>query len=116
MNEPIMITCPHCGKETPAGNECLQCRKELGSLQELQVQYRDFKGSEMLDIKMSSAARQGDEKQTLKLVQKKKEAATNAPQSEIKRPGKKTVFFFWATIAIFLSALAWYYLLNFLLK
>lgn len=112
MKEPIMITCPHCGERTPAGDVCQNCGKDIESLPGLEVQYRDFKGSEMLDIKMSSPARQEDENPT----QKATEAANNNPQSEKKRAGKNTVFSFWATIVIILSALAWYYLLKFLLK
>lgn len=112
MKEPIMITCPHCGKETPGEDVCRHCGKKIESLQGLEVQYRDFKGSEMLDIKMASHARQEDKKP----VQKGTEAENNDPGSEKKRAGKKAVFFFWATVLIILSALAWYYLLKFFMK
>lgn len=111
-----MMTCPQCGKETAAGDECLLCGNKIESLQGLEIQYRDFKGSEMLDIKMASSSRQGDEQQTLKPAQKKDNPSGTAAQSEIKWPDKKTVFFFWATVGIILSALAWYYLLSFFLK
>jgi hypothetical protein len=111
MKEPVMITCPYCRKETPAAAICRNCGKELDSLNGLEVQYRDFKGSEMLDIKMSPHPRQ-EEKQT---AQKGNEDAGNGLQPEEQRKGKKTVFFFWAAIVIIFSALVWYYLLKFLL-
>ena len=116
MKEPDMITCPHCGKETSAGDLCRSCGKEIESAPGVKVQYKDFKGSELLDIKMTSLSRQGDEKQALRPAEKNKETAGNASLSEKKRTDNKTVFFFWATVIIFLSALAWYYLLNFLMK
>jgi hypothetical protein len=112
MKEDTMINCPHCGKETPAGDVCQKCSKEIEFAQGMEVHYKDFKGSEMLDIKMASHARQEDEKQ----AQKNNVAADNGPRSEKKSAGKKAVFFFWATIGIILSALAWYYLLKFLPK
>lgn len=114
MKEPVIIICPHCGEETPAGDVCQKCAKEIKFAQGMEVHYKDFKGSEMLDIKMPSSARQGDEGRALRPAQKKEESVQHAPRSEKKLPGKKTVFFFWATIVIFLSALAWYYLLSLL--
>ena len=107
-----MIICPDCGKETPTGDVCRSCGKGIESAPGVEVQYKDFKGSEMLDIKMSSHTRQKDEKP----AQKATEAANKRPQSEKKREGNKAVFFFWTTIVIILSALAWYSLLKFLLK
>lgn len=107
-----MIVCPHCGKETPTGDVCRNCGKGIESAPGVEVQYKDFKGSEMLDIKMSSHTRQKDGKPAQKAIK----AANKRPQSEKKREGNKAVFFFWATIVIILSALAWYYLLNFLMK
>jgi len=111
MKEPVMITCPHCGRETSAGDVCRHCGKDIESPQGLEVQYRDFKGSEMLDIKMSSHASQKDKK-----AEKRTENADDRPLSENNRTGKKVVLFFLAAGVIILSALAWYYLLKFLPK
>lgn len=111
MKEPTMIACPHCGKETPAVAVCRNCGKDIEFLQGLEVQYRDFKGSEMLDIKMSSHRSRQKEKQT---SQKEKEETSNGSRSEKKRTGKKAVVFFWVAGVVILSALAWYYLLKFL--
>lgn len=112
MKEPIMIVCPHCGKKTPEGNACRNCGKDIVSAQGMEVHYKDFRGSEMLDIKMSSPAMQKDEKP----AQKGTKAATKSPLPEKKSAGNKSVFFFWATIVIILSVIAWYFLLKVLLK
>jgi len=112
MKEPAMITCPHCGKDTPAGDVCRHCNKDIGSLQELEVQYRDFKGSEMLDIKMSSPARHQDGKPGKKLPEA---AESNRPPKKKSTTGK-TLLFIGAAALIVIAALAWYYLLKFFLK
>ena len=112
MKEPVMTKCPHCAKETPAGDVCRHCGKEIPIAQGVEVQYKDFKGSEMLDIKMATYARQKEQEP----VQKKTDAADNAPRSEKKLAGKKAVFFILAGVVIIFSALAWYYLLKFLMK
>lgn len=112
MTEPDKITCPNCGKETAAEDVCRHCGKDIESLQGLEVHYKDFKGSEMLDIKMATHARHEDAKP----AQKAAEAADNGPGSEKNRSGTRTVFFFGAVVVIILSALVWYYLLNFFLR
>ena len=43
------MQCPHCGKETKTGKVCEKCGS---SLQGIEVQYKDFKVSEFLDIKI----------------------------------------------------------------
>jgi len=112
MKEPNMITCPHCGKETPEGDVCRNCGKDIEFAQGMEVHYKDFRGSEMLDIKMSSHTRKKDEKP----VQKTTEALNKSPLSEKKHAGNKAVFLFWATVVIIPSAFALYYLLKFILK
>lgn len=112
MKEPARITCPHCGKETPAGDVCRHCSRDIGAAQGLEVQYRDFKGSEMLDIKMSPPGRHENEKPG----PKREETAESGPLSEEKRGRGKTFLFFGAAVLITIAALAWYYVLKFFLK
>ena len=107
-----MIVCPHCGKETPTGDVCRSCGKGIESAPGVEVQYKDFKGSEMLDIRMATHARQNDQKP----VQKRTEISINASRSEKKLAGKKVVFFLSAGVVVILSVLAWYYLLKFFMK
>ncbi|MDA8079230.1 MAG: hypothetical protein M0Z79_09880 [Nitrospiraceae bacterium] len=47
------MRCPHCEEETAPGKACEKCGGDIGSLSEIEVRYKDFKGSEMLDIKMT---------------------------------------------------------------
>lgn len=110
MKEPIMIACPHCGKETPEAAACRNCGKNIESLQGLEVQYKDFKGTEMLDIKMASHGRHD----TKKPAEKIELPSGNGPRSEKGKTGKKAVIFSLAAGVIILSALAWYYLLKLL--
>jgi len=112
MKEPVMITCLSCGKDTPEGEVCRNCGKEISFAQGIEVHYKDFKGSEMLDIKMTSPARQEEQRP----AQKRTEATDNVPRSEKKMAGRKAVFFLLAGVVIIISAFAWYYLLKFLLK
>jgi len=112
MKEPAMITCPHCGKDTPAGDVCRHCSREIKSLQELEVHYTDFRGSEMLDIKMSSPVRHQDEKPGKKGPEA---AKSNHPREKRSSTGK-TFLFFGAAVAIIIAAIGWYYLLKFFLK
>lgn len=78
----------------------------------MEVQYKDFKGTEMLDIKMPSPARQEHKKPAYD----REKAENKAVPSGEKDSGKKAIFFLWATVVIILSGAAWYYLLKFLLK
>lgn len=112
MKEPAMITCPHCGKETPTGAVCGHCSRELEEPQGLEVRYKDFKGTEMLDIKMASHARHEDKGP----AEEREVPADNGPRSEKKYTGRRAVVFLLAAGLIIISALAWYYLLKFLSK
>ncbi|MBI5073725.1 MAG: hypothetical protein HZB62_00915 [Nitrospirae bacterium] len=107
--EPIMTTCPHCGKETPSGDTCRYCGKEIEFAPGMEVHYKDFKGTEMLDIKMTSHAGQKDAR-----AEKGTESTDDQLLAENKHTNRKVVFFFLAAGVIILSALAWYYLLKFL--
>ena len=107
-----MSTCPHCGKDAPAEGTCRHCGKDIGSLQGLEVEYRDFKGTEMLDIKMSSHSREEHEKPGLK----RPEAAESNRPSEKKGAGGKTFLLIGAAVIIVIAVIAWYYLLKFFLQ
>ncbi len=46
------VNCPHCGKVTTGGKTCDSCGRDLTPSQGVEVQYKDFKVSELLDIKV----------------------------------------------------------------
>jgi len=107
-----MVKCLHCGGEILEETPCHVCGME--------VQYKNFRGAEMLDIKIpSSAPRQ---KKRCEPSEPKPEAVKKAadvkqapPVAQRPSPGK-SVFFLLVIAAIILSAIAWYYVLKFLLK
>ena len=112
MKEPFMITCPFCKRDTPEEGVCQNCGKVISHARGMEVNYKDFKGSEMLDITMARHARRQDQKTS----QNKTEAADSAPRSAKKPAGNKAIIILIAGIAIILSSLAWYYLLKFFIK
>ncbi len=112
MKEPTLIICPHCGKQTATENVCRHCGKDIGTPQGLEVQYRDFKGSEMLDIKMSPPSRKEGEKPGSRVP----DHAESSRPSKNKSAAGKAFLFIGATLAIIVAALGWYYLLKFFLK
>lgn len=46
------MKCPHCCKETKGGKSCDNCGRDLAPSQGMEVRYKDFKVSELLDIKL----------------------------------------------------------------
>lgn len=47
------MKCPQCKEEVSPGETCARCGSAAGSSDEgIQVEYKDFKGAELLDIKM----------------------------------------------------------------
>jgi hypothetical protein len=50
------MKCAYCGKETKSEKVCGHCGKDLAPLRGVEVQYKDFKITELLDIKMPGQA------------------------------------------------------------
>lgn len=46
------MKCPGCGREVRSGEPCPECSKGVSAPDGLKVEYKDFKGAEMLDIQM----------------------------------------------------------------
>ena len=82
----------------------------------MEVYYKDFRGSEMLDIRMPSSVPL-PEKRFPPVPSSKKEKGVGHEHQERKRYGVSTpVCFLLGGLAITLSAIAWYAVLRFLLK
>ncbi len=106
------MICPHCGEETKDGKSCEKCGNELTERREMEVRYRDFKVTELLDIRMPGKAPVGTE-------------AAN-PQTDKNRPGdtrkkekqsaQKRSRLALVAVLIFFAAVSGYYLLKLLLK
>lgn len=104
-----MMKCPHCGSEIPEGAQCKTCGME--------IHYKDFKGSEMLDIRIPSPSpgQRKKGKQESSSVEGKEHAAPGKPPAEKSGPSKPGLFLF-AAILIIIAAIVWYYFLTYLLK
>jgi hypothetical protein len=50
------MKCPRCGEETSPGKTCEGCGEVLPVPKEVEVEYKEFRISELLDIKMSERA------------------------------------------------------------
>ena len=48
--------CPECGEETESGMACAKCGMGAVPPKAVEIEYKDFKISELLDIKMSRNA------------------------------------------------------------
>ena len=103
-----MARCSHCGGEITEGLPCKACG--------LEIQYKDFKGSEMLYIKMpSSASTKGAFEQKSLSAKKEKIVDPISPKAKRVVPSKPA-FLLLAAVTIILSCFGWYYVLKFLLK
>jgi len=103
-----MAKCPQCGRDVSEGSRCNACGME--------IQYKDFRGSELLDIKIPPSASHSEEAEKKSMAAKKIDGRVlNPPPTERPRLNK-IVFFSFAGIAIILAAVSWYFLLKFLLK
>ncbi len=73
----ITVKCPNCGKETTGGKTCDKCGRDIMPSQGVEVQFKDFKVSELLDIKVGQqfpkgkgGLRKGSENETKGAVKK----------------------------------------------
>ncbi len=57
----LLMICPHCKEETKNGKACEKCGQELAAHREVEVRYKDFKVTELLDIRMPGQAPVGKE-------------------------------------------------------
>jgi hypothetical protein len=102
-----VVICPHCGKETRDVKSCENCGKDLAPSQGVEVLYKDFKVSELLDIKLRKQVPAGQETPEPGAGQVKQQAKSSA---EKKRSGLVV------TAVIVAVAIAAFFLLRFLLK
>ena len=106
------MKCPHCGKETKGERVCGQCGKGLLSPGGMEVRYKDFKVTELLDIKMpGQVPPQKEDGKT----DEGRDAMKELPAGE-KPVGGRGSRFALAAVLIFLAAAAGFFLLKLLMK
>jgi hypothetical protein len=88
---------------------------KTGSQKGVEIHYKDFRGSEMLDIRMPSSAPPRGKKVRPTPADKKDHVDRHESQG-IRRYGvSRSVCFLIGGLVIVLSAIAWYFVLRFLL-
>jgi hypothetical protein len=110
------MRCPNCGTETKAGQGCAKCGKDTGNSRRIAVEYKDFKVSELLDIRMSKKAVPAKEKDSPEvLAQKKNDDSEEEPALGIPSNRKNITTHVVAIIGV-LAVAALIFLLRVLLK
>ena len=108
--EIVPVKCPECGEETRAGDSCPKCGKPLTPSAGVRVEYKDFKGSEMLDIQMTGRAPSG--RFTERPESEEPETARPVKPMSLSRKAAQIPLFAAIAFAVILTALAGYYLLR----
>jgi uncharacterized membrane protein YvbJ len=105
------MICPHCGKETEAGKACDRCGKDLESSKGMEIEYKEFKVSELLDIKMTRQG-PGDRTMTGPAGGRKKTDKFTVDTGLRRKPGKAKAWVMTTAVMIILAIIAVFYLLR----
>ncbi len=109
------MKCPYCGEETQAEKACDKCGRDLEPNKGLEIEYKEFKISELLDIKMTKKGPDGQAMKRPAGRQEKRNLFRKDRSTLRRRPGRMTGG--WAAAAIVIIALiAGFYLLRLLFK
>lgn len=107
------MECPHCGEEITAGNECKKCGKAAESPKEMEIKYKEFKVSELLDIRMTSHIPSRKEMKKTEPAPEKRDGS-NRNAYPIREPSAKKPLLVVTAVIAFLAVVAGFYLLRFL--
>lgn len=110
------MKCPHCGKETKVGKACDNCGRGLAPSQGMEVQYKDFKVSELLDIKVGQQSPSGNMVKKEGSGHKIDRETKNYPASGMQAAGKKRLGLGMTAVIVILAAIALFFLLKFGIK
>lgn len=102
------MNCPHCGKVLEEDSPCPTCG--------IEIQYKDFRGSELLDIKMPSPPRRSGETTSPRSTPLTGGAGETRGTVPKKGQIKKPLLFLFVFTAVTASAVAWYFVLKYLLS
>lgn len=107
------MECPHCGEEITTGNKCKKCGKETLPSKEMEVQYKEFKVSELLDIRMPGSALHGEGMKNSEPPPAGGDGVNRTGKAKEEPAARKSHIFMFAIIAL-LVVLAGFCLLKFL--
>ena len=110
------MKCPHCGKETKVGKACDNCGGGLAPSQGMEVQYKDFKVSELLDIKVGQHSPAGNRVKKEGSGHKIDRETKNDPASGKQAAGKKRLGLGMTAVIVIIAAIALFFLFKFGIK
>lgn len=110
------MKCPHCGKETRVGKACGYCGRDLAPSQGVEVQYKDFKVSELLDIKLGQQSPAGTGVEKEGSGGKMGGAMKKEPTSGKQAARKKRLGLVMTVVIVILAAVALFFLAKFGVK
>ncbi len=106
------MKCPECGKEISSGKVCDKCGDAVQP-HGVEVEYKEFKISELLDIRMARKAgtvRAGRKDEKAPPLSRKETRAIKAPGTEEKSGQKTSLIVIMALIIVVLTAIFGLYL------
>ena len=107
------MKCPYCRDEMVQGESCAKCGKKVLTSNGMKVEYKDFKGSELLDIQMARSSPPSPAVGKPAPEKRKVPGSKKAAPSREKHSGHKS-FLVIVAVAVILAAIAGYFLLRFL--
>ncbi|MGC2062597.1 MAG: hypothetical protein WA610_06435 [Thermodesulfovibrionales bacterium] len=103
------MKCPDCGMGVRPGEPCPKCGKKVAASDGMKVEYKDFKGAELLDIQMPGNRSHGPANEQPEAAQKKTMSSRPAALDRKNTPASKTLLILFAIV---MAALAGYLLLK----
>lgn len=107
------MKCPDCDRELRAGEPCPECGKKVAASDGMRVEYKDFKGAELLDIQMPGHRPCDPAKEQREPVQPETMSSRPAALCGKKKTANKTLLIM---LAVVLTALTCYLLLRIFLR
>jgi hypothetical protein len=108
------MLCPHCGEETTPGRACGRCGKALPPKKEVEVEYKEFRVTELLDIRMTKNDGAARTAQKTATPPRRATEPLKALRRDERRGKKTSVIVVMTIIVVVLAAIAGLYFSGFL--
>lgn len=104
------MKCAQCGVEIHEETSCLKCGRKSDLRKGVEIHYRDFRGSEMLDIRMRSSVPLPGKEIRLVPALRTEEMAGQGSGASVGNGVRRSGCLLAGGLAIILSATGWYYI------